>query len=239
MFITYLLYSRYHICWRPWPLVLYITSGWSQYRVPNLKRSQCKNRKSWKPCLSLACSNVFIYNHEGCNNTHAIKYKNKTSQQFWLYQWLLRQMNSSAPGPVITIVYRLYVWPPSLTKYGWLTFTTNAEAPVESGTSWPSFLMFKHYNDVIMTTMASQITSLTIVYSTVYSGADQSSASLAFVRGIHRWTVNYPHKGPVTRKMFPFDDVIMRWLTGLRQWDTISLARALQLALTTRAPTLH
>ena len=53
--------------------------------------------------------------------------------------------------------------------------------------------------------MASQITSLTIVYPTVYSSADkkpQSSASLAFVRGIHRWPVNSPHKGPVTRKMF-------------------------------------
>ena len=36
-----------------------------------------------------------------------------------------------------------------------------------------------------------------------------SSASLAFVRGIHRWPVNSPHKGPVTRKMFPFDDVMM------------------------------
>ena len=70
-----------------------------------------------------------------------------------------------------------------------------------------------HYEDVIMGAMASQITSLTIVYSTVYSGADQrkhqSSASLAFVRGIHRWPVNSPHKWPVTRKMFPFDDVIM------------------------------
>ena len=64
-----------------------------------------------------------------------------------------------------------------------------------------------------MTTMASQITSLTVVYSMVYSGADQrkhqSSASLAFVRGIHRRPVNSPHKWPVTRKMFPFDDVIM------------------------------
>ena len=68
-------------------------------------------------------------------------------------------------------------------------------------------------NDVIMSAMASQITSLTIVYSTVYSGSDerkhQSSASLAFVRGIHRWPMNSPHKGPVTRKMFPFDDAIM------------------------------
>ena len=70
-----------------------------------------------------------------------------------------------------------------------------------------------YYRDVIMGAMASQITSLTIVCSTVCSGADQrkhqSSASLAFVRGIHRGPVNSPHKWPVTRKMFPFDDVIM------------------------------
>ena len=70
-----------------------------------------------------------------------------------------------------------------------------------------------HYNDVIMSTMTSQITSLLIVYSTVHSSANQrkhqSSASLAFVRGIHRWPVNSPYKWPVTRKMFPLDDVIM------------------------------
>ena len=60
-----------------------------------------------------------------------------------------------------------------------------------------------------------QITGVSIVYSTVCSDADQrkhqSSASLAFVRGIHRWPVNSPHKWPVTRKMGPFDDVIMYW----------------------------
>ena len=69
--------------------------------------------------------------------------------------------------------------------------------------------LFDHYNDVIMGSIASQITSLTIAYSAVYSSADQrkhqSSASLAFDRG----PVNSPHKGPVTRKMFPFDEVIM------------------------------
>ena len=62
---------------------------------------------------------------------------------------------------------------------------------------------------------AYQITSLTIVYSTAYSGADQrkhqSSVSQALVWGIHRGLVNFPHKWPVTRKMFPFDDVIMSW----------------------------
>ena len=70
-----------------------------------------------------------------------------------------------------------------------------------------------HYCDVIMGSVPSQFTSLTIVYSTVYSDADQrkhqSSASLAFVRGFHRGPVNSLHKWPVTRKMFPFDDVIM------------------------------
>ena len=70
-----------------------------------------------------------------------------------------------------------------------------------------------HYSDVTMGAIASEITSLTIVYSTVYSDADQrkhqSSASLVFVRGIDRGPVNSPHKWPVTRKMFPFDDVIM------------------------------
>ena len=79
-------------------------------------------------------------------------------------------------------------------------------APTGSGTIF-------HYIDVIMGLMVSQITNLTIVYSTVYSGADQrkhqSSASLAFLRGIHRRPVNSPHKRPVTRKMFPFDDIIM------------------------------
>ena len=71
-----------------------------------------------------------------------------------------------------------------------------------------------------MGTIASQITSLATVYSTVYSDADQrkhqSSASLAFVRGIHRGPVNSPHKWPVTRKMIPFDDVIMKYVTPLQ-----------------------
>ena len=65
---------------------------------------------------------------------------------------------------------------------------------VRSNFDWCSY-----YNDVIMSVMASQITSFTIVYSVVYSGTDQrkhqSCASLAFVRGIHRWLVNSLHQG--------------------------------------------
>ena len=80
-----------------------------------------------------------------------------------------------------------------------------------------------------MGAMASQITSLTIVYSTAYSDADQrkhqSSASLAFVQGIHRWPVNSPQKWPVTRKKFPFHDVIIfvyfwRWFHS-RCWTSV------------------
>ena len=89
-----------------------------------------------------------------------------------------------------------------------------------------AYFSMHHYGDVIMSAMASQIASLTIVCAAVYPGADQkrlqSSASSAFVRGIHQWPVNSPHKGPVTRKMFPFDDVIMTTLS-----KTLLVKRAL------------
>ena len=94
-------------------------------------------------------------------------------------------------------------------------------------------VMLYHYNGVIMSAMASQITGVSIVYSTACLGADQrkhqSSASLAFVRGIHRWAGNSPHKGPVTRKMFPVDDVIMvpdgplSWNIHTRLWCMYSM----------------
>ena len=80
-----------------------------------------------------------------------------------------------------------------------------------------------YFGHVIFT--FSQITSLTIVYLIDYSSADQrkysSSASLAFVWGIHRSPVNSPHKGPVTRKMFPLDDVIM--LSGKKMHECFSM----------------
>ena len=86
--------------------------------------------------------------------------------------------------------------------------------PFFPGQLWHTTLQW-HHNGM----MASQITSLTIVYSTVYSGADQrkhqSSASLAFVRGIHQGAVNSPHKWPVTRKMFHH---IWCWITSHTLW---------------------
>ena len=69
-----------------------------------------------------------------------------------------------------------------------------------------------HYSDVITSAMASKITCASLVCSSVCSGTDlrkhQSSASLAFVRGSHWSPVDSPHKGSVTQKRFPFDDVI-------------------------------
>ena len=95
-----------------------------------------------------------------------------------------------------------------------------------------------HYNDVIMSAMASKITSLTIVYATVYSGADQhqSSVSLAFSRGIHRWPVNSLHKRPKMLKKFPFDDVIIIFLVGIcyhlwwNQWNLVYFSTPLFVA---------
>ena len=60
-----------------------------------------------------------------------------------------------------------------------------------------------HYSDIIMGADSSRITNITIVYSTVYSSRRSKKTSK------HRWPVNFPHKWPVTRKMFPFDDVII------------------------------
>ena len=88
-----------------------------------------------------------------------------------------------------------------------------------------SFQLINSYdNNVIMSAMAPQITGLMVLFSTVYLDADQrkyqSSASLAFVRGIHRWPVYDRKKRPVTRKKIPFDDAIMihSWFMNMVQW---------------------
>ena len=103
-------------------------------------------------------------------------------------------------------------------RCGWYVFV-HCEVPIHSlvhnkSQPWQSYILIPiHYNDVIMNAIASQITGVSIIHSTVGSGADQrkhqSSASPAFVRAIQRWPVNSPHKRPVTREMFPFDGVSM------------------------------
>ena len=86
------------------------------------------------------------------------------------------------------------------------------------------------YSDVIMGAMVSQIIGVSIVYSIVCSDADQSKnqsfASLAFLRGIHWRPVNPPDRGPVTRKLFPFDDAIMSYskVPNWNQWKMQALS---------------
>ena len=97
-----------------------------------------------------------------------------------------------------------------------LLFTRRVHSAIIVATG-PDAWCLQHYCDVIMGAMASQITSLTVAYSSADLHADQrkhqSSASLAFVRGIQRWPMNSPHQWPVMRKMIPFDDVIMNYVS--------------------------
>ena len=109
--------------------------------------------------------------------------------------WPVNSIKNSSNGETLPISWRLYV----CTRAWHVVLSSLIQS-------------LCHYNDVIMGAIASQITSLTIVYSTIYSYADQrkhqSSASFA-LWGIHRGPVNSPHKWPVTRKMILFDDVTM------------------------------
>ena len=86
---------------------------------------------------------------------------------------------------------------------------------------------WSHYSEVVMGVMASKITSLKIVYSTIYGHRSKKTSKL-HVTGL--CPVISPHKWPVTRKMFPFDDVIMidvsaccllKWSHYLEQFELI------------------
>ena len=117
------------------------------------------------------------------------------------------QLSTSLISNNIKIILRHFL----SIKYSW-----NFQRSVAYITAQESEFKPSHYSDVIMSTMASQITGVATVCSNVCSGADQrkhqSSASLAFVWGIHQWPVNSPPKGPVARNMFPFDDDIILFL---------------------------
>ena len=112
-------------------------------------------------------------------------------------------------------------------------YTRDRQLKGASGTMYFTCIAAIHYSDVIMGVMASQTTSVSIVYSIVCSGADQrkhlSSASLAFVRGISPVTGEFPHKGPVTRKCFLWMTSSCIWLdvneVSLRNSGTTSLTK--------------
>ena len=192
---------------------LWQTRPWVKYRLV-VQQSQ---RESCLQILGLAGTNLSHLGAFGAINTTTFTCTLIHENDIWDF--------------TITRVYfiwhhRITLWFP---QYG---FNGMWRSPYQL--KWWSYWRYKlHYNDVIMGTMTSQITSLTIVYSTVYSGWDQrkhqSSASLAFVRGIHWWPVNSPHKGPVTRKMFPIDEVIMRGIVVRYDWCHGTIYRVVEL----------
>ena len=188
----------------------FVTSLLDQHRTYVIKKTPKLVAKIWLP-------NLVLYQTDKCDLVNIQSFAMST----FLY-WKLKPSKHifTFQNKQSYNFYSVQIW--LLTHDIWLiimihdsdTMRCNSELDPWSG-DWFHQISSAiwHYTDVIMGTMASQITSLTIVYSAVYSGADQrkhqSSVSLPFVRGIHRGPVNSPHKWPVTWKMFPFDDVIM------------------------------
>ena len=149
----------------------------------------------WYPCIFMSC--VFC-----------------VSDKFMFMNIEIRSLRLAIPFEIISSISNVAYFTES--RFWKLYCPSNREfigKMVIQAIKYHSFKNLSHYSDVVMGVMASQITSLTIVYLNINSGASQrkhqSSAPLAFVRGIHRGPVNSPHKWPVTPKMFPFDDAIM------------------------------
>ena len=73
--------------------------------------------------------------------------------------------------------------------------------------------LYYHYSDVIMSAMTSQITGVPIVFvKRLFRRRIKKSSTLrvtGLCEEIHRWSTDSPHKRPVTREMFSFDDVII------------------------------
>ena len=129
-----------------------------------------------------------------------------TSQKSWCFISIPVKSNKNTMPLTFVFSSRMSIWRMPI----WALI--KCRLSVVSGSKWAAGKIITtvmseltHYCDVIMSATASQITGVSFVYSVVCSDADQrkqSFVSLAFVREIHRWPVNSPHKGPVTRKMF-------------------------------------
>ena len=213
------------------------------YDTTSFIQQQCPELLLWGPVVNECSSNTqstclaamglnpagtgpMLYDSNTVLRRHWIHYilmNLSPPPRFTPKAWSSGSMKTSAPRRVLVTpeVNTTCKWTPKRSLIG-ASIISNWTGVMHRPTIWKLVWDYissvNKYSDVIIGAMAFQITSLTIVYSTVYSGADQrkhqSSTSLAFVRGIHRWPVNSPHKGPVTRKMFPFDDVIMHMLSS-------------------------
>ena len=150
------------------------------------------------PKISMMTSSIEAFSGLLVHRSPVDSLTNASDAERWGFLW-------SAPQQMLSKQSRLR-WFETPWRSSWRQWFFTQKYPTRSRPN-----VTYHY--VIMGMRASQIISLTIVYSIAYSGEyqrkHQSSASLTFVRGVHRWPVNTPHKWAVTRKMFPFDEVIM------------------------------
>ena len=127
--------------------------------------------------------------------------ENVKAPHHWPLWGTLSPVNSPHKGPVMWKMFPFHDVILSVHirdvvhHYGWQQYSEVMAGP------WFWF----HNSDVIMSVTASQIIDMSLLGSTICSGMDQRkhkrSASLAFVRGIHQWLVDSPHKGPITWKM--------------------------------------
>ena len=185
--------------------------SWTYYSHVSEWQQNLSDNKTWQFGLNYGHKMTFLISpHEGDYSSN--------QRQIWCLKWwpfcVLPLSHHVVPrnyrrtrDAELVIRYLILLICESLNSMK-SNYTTIKHVYIESAN------LIEHYDDVIMGVITPLITSLTIVYSTVYSDADQrkhqSSASLAFVWGIHRGPVNSPHKWPVTRKMFPYDDAIMK-----------------------------
>ena len=152
---------------------------------------------------------------------------------WWIYLWLLRTIKQVKCTPWRWFQFKLnlrlgglsvrsklsqyhFCWRICLVSPGYQQpwcWLSKLEEYFISGRKKLNYL--SRYSDVIMSTEASPFTGASIVYLTVFHAEIKENMKAPhywpFVRGIHRWLVDSPHKGPVTRKMFPFDEVIL-WM---------------------------
>ena len=156
---------------------------WMDQSILRFKARKSSNyaNPKWNNCIYLTPNLIEINTHASTLHSMIRKQRSKIGQGT---QWYFNTQNCRCPNPTRTFnpkVYQAHKLRTSIRDSGHLQL---------SYWTWHSWHESSHYNDVIMTTIASQITSSTVVYSTVYSDADQrkhqSSASLAFVWGIHR-----------------------------------------------------
>ena len=169
----------------------YVTLQWERYWVSNLRQPGCSFNSLFRPSPTTKTSKIRMTGIcEGNRLSHL---------------WLPITKTSNAESIFVSLQPRWWKTRAIVAAYPSISIASSQRT--DNAWNWTL------YNDVIMGAMASQISSASFVCSVVWPGVDRrkhhSSASLVFVRGIHRRPVNFPHKRPVTLKLFPFDDIIM------------------------------